>query len=170
MAVKLPWGNWFVPSSHRQVQKAPPTPSSLPCHGSLSSGPWVETSLVTLHPLCDPPFAICLARGAACHLSPACSPPPGLRAAPGLPQNNAGTPSGAQDRPLLCVAWRPLSLPAQPSPDGPVARPLWRMLKGGCRDRTVGDRRQDGPRDSLAVHAGLGTVSSTGRVLSSCVD
>lgn len=164
--MKFKCRSWLAPSSHRQVQKAPPPPLSLLCQASWRSRPWVETTLVPLHPLCDPPFHHLSGQGYRLPSEPSLLSSPGLGAVQGLPGNNAGTPSGAQVRPLLCV----FLAASQPSPDGPMAGPLWWALKGGFRDRTMGAQRTESQTssllNSLAVYPGRGTVSSTGTVLS----
>lgn len=100
--------------------KGTPGPSSPLCQARLSSRPWVETALVPLHLLCDhlPPFGHLSGQG--CCLPSEPSLLPFLPAPPrpqGLSQNNAGTPSGPQVRPLLCVCLA-ASLPPSPAQMG----------------------------------------------------
>lgn len=97
--------------------KGTPSPSSPLCRTRLRSRPWVETALVPLHLLCDHPplWPSVWTGGAACHLSPACSPSsqplPGPRASLRTMQGHL---LGPRSGPCFVSAWQPLSLPAQP--------------------------------------------------------
>lgn len=120
----------------------------------------VGSAPVPLPPLCAPLFAICLAGGCRLPSEPHLLPAPGLGAVRGLPQNNAGTPSGGRGQSRFVSAWPPLTL---------TAKPRWARGPGPCRGfkeglcgQECGDRRQGWPQTLSPFTSGLGLLRREG--------